>query len=252
MIDTHCHLDDTRFDQDRDSCIARAQQQGIRQQIVPSIKAEWWPRVKSVCKHSSGLLPAYGLHPMFEPEHKDKDIEQLRHWLEQETPVAIGECGLDFYISNPNKSRQLELFEAQIKLASESGLPLIVHARKSVEEVLQLLKLYPGVRGVCHSYSGSLEQALQLFECGFLIGLGGPVTYPRATRLRRLLCELPLEALVLETDAPDQPPQAHQGSRNEPAFLSEIAWCISQIVNLPDQKLRSITSKNAQQLFALT
>jgi len=185
------------------------------------------------------------------PEHKREDIKQLSHWLECEHPVAIGECGLDFYIKNPNKKRQIELFEAQVELASESGLPLIIHARKSVEDVLQLLRHYPGVKGVCHSYSGSLQQALQLFERGFLIGLGGPVTYSRATRLQRLLAELPIEALVLETDAPDQPPQGHQGSRNEPAFLLEIVRSISQIVRSPENELIASTSKNARRLFNL-
>ncbi len=251
MIDTHCHLDDPRFDVDRESCLAKAEQLGIQQVLVPSIKAEWWPRVKAVCEQSDKLFAAYGLHPMFEPEHKQQDIKQLSHWLECERPVAIGECGLDFYIKNPNKKRQLKLFEAQVELASESGLPLIIHARKSVEEVLQLLRHYPGVKGVCHSYSGSLQQALQLIELGFFIGLGGPLTYSRATRLHRLLIGLPIEALVLETDAPDQPPQSHHGSRNEPAFLSEIVRSISQIVDRPEKEVISSTSKNARRLFKL-
>jgi len=252
LIDSHCHMDDPCFDMDREQCIANAEQQGVSAQIIPSIKAEWWPRVKAVCEQWPTLHPAYGLHPMFEPDHRKQDIELLKLWLANEHPIAIGECGLDFYIKNPNKKRQLEIFEAQVALAAETQLPLIIHARKSVEEVLLILKQYPGLKGVCHSFSGSLQQAEHLIERGFFLGFGGPATYPRAKRLHRLLAELPLEAILLETDAPDQPPVSHQGKRNEPALLGEIAESLCQLKEVPVEVIRSTTRQSAQRLFNLT
>lgn len=252
LIDTHCHIDDPRFDIDRAQCMADASSKGITNQIVPAIKATWWPRVKEICSQWSELRPAYGLHPVFEPDHQFEDIEHLKNWLEREQPIAIGECGLDFFIDNHNKSRQIELFELQVALALEKDLPLIIHARKSVEEVLQIVKKYPGVTGICHSYSGSLQQALQLYERGFLLGFGGPVTYSRATRLQAMLKKLPLEALALETDAPDQPPLNHHGQRNQPAYLAEISAALSQILDISEDHLRAITEKNSARLFRLT
>jgi TatD DNase family protein len=251
MIDSHSHFDHRRFDQDRPDAWQRAQDAGVSAQIVPAVIAADWPRVKEVCASFDGLYPAYGLHPMFCHEHKDEDLQNLRQWIEQEQPVAMGECGLDFYIDNPNKQRQIELFEAQLEIADEYNLPVIIHARKAVENVILALQKHPGLRGVLHSYSGSLQQANRLIELGFFLGFGGPVTYPKASRLQQIVMELPLESIMLESDAPDQPDFEHQGQRNEPSYLPLILQQISEIRNEPAEVIANRTTANAQQLFGI-
>ncbi len=251
LIDSHCHFDDRRFDQDRPDAWRRAQEIGVSTLIIPSVTALEWPRVKETCASLPGLYPAYGLHPMFCHEHKDSDLQILREWIQQEQPVAVGECGLDFYIKDPDKGRQLELFQAQLEIASDYNLPVIIHARKAVEDIINSLHKYPGMRGVLHSYSGSLQQAERLIEMGFLMSFGGPITYPRAGRLHKLVAELPLESIMLESDSPDQPDIGHQGERNEPSYLPLILQQISEIRDEPREVIAAQTTANTQQLFGI-
>jgi TatD DNase family protein len=251
LIDTHCHLDLPQYDQDRDQVLSRAQQAGVQAQIIPAIQASTWPRIRQLCAGHPQLYPSYGMHPMFMQAHEQTHIAELDRWLKTEPAVAVGECGLDFYIKDPDRSGQLELFEAQLELAQRHRLPVIIHARKAVEEVINSLRHFSGIKGVLHSYSGSEQQAGRLIEMGFYLGFGGPVTYPRATRLQRLVQALPLEALLLETDAPDQPDSRHRGERNEPAHLGEILASISQLRGISPQALAAATRANARQLFRL-
>ena len=251
LIDSHSHFDDRRFDQDRQDAWQRAQDAGVTAQIIPAVTAADWPRVKETCANFAGLYPAYGLHPMFCDKHKDSDIKLLAEWIEREQPVAVGECGLDFYIDNPNRERQQELFEAQLRIASEYALPVIIHARKSVEDVIITLQKYPDLRGVLHSYSGSLQQAKQLIDMGFLVSFGGPVTYPNASRLHQLVAEIPLESIMLESDSPDQPDIEHRGQRNEPSYLQLILNKVSEIRDEPAELIAAQTTANAQRLFGI-
>lgn len=251
LIDSHCHFDDRRFDRDRQDAWQRARESGVMAQVIPAVTAGDWPRLKQTCHDYPGLYPAYGLHPMFCHEHKDADLQTLRDWIEREQPVAVGECGLDFYIEDPDKERQFELFEAQLDIARNSNLPVIIHARRAVEEVINCLHKYPGLRGVLHSYSGSLQQAKRLIEMGFLMSFGGPVTYPKAKRLRKLVAELPLESIMLESDAPDQPDSQHQGQRNEPSYLPLILKQISEIRGQSSGIISAQTSTNAIELFGI-
>lgn len=251
LIDSHCHFDHRRFDQDREAAWQRARTSDVMVQIIPAVTAAEWPRVKQTCNDYPGLFPAYGLHPMFCHEHTDADLQALREWITQEHPVAVGECGLDFYIKNPDKQRQLELFTAQLEIASEFDLPVIIHARKAVEETINCLQKYPNLRGVLHSYSGSMQQAKRLIDMAFLISFGGPVTYPRSTRLHQLVAELPLECIMLESDAPDQPDSQHQGQRNEPSYLPLILQQISVIRSDTADSIAAQTSANALKLFGI-
>ncbi len=252
LIDSHCHFDHRRFDQDRADAWLRARAAGVMAQVVPSITAADWTRVKQTCDNHSGLHPAYGLHPMFWHEHKETDPQQLRSWIEQEAPVAVGECGLDFYMDNPNKQRQLELFTAQLELAMEFKLPVIIHARRAVDTVTNCLRGYPGLKGVLHSYSGSLQQAQRLMDMGFLLSFGGPITYLNASRLHKLVADLPLEAIMLESDAPDQPDSQHHNQRNEPAFLPSILKQVSAIRGEDPELVAARTTENAINLFGIT
>ena len=252
LIDTHCHFDDDSFDVDRDAALARAHSAGVCAQVIPAITRRWWPRVKQVCDQYVGLYPAYGLHPMYMAEHQQSDISELSLWIEREKPVAIGECGLDFYIENPDKVGQQRIFEGQLDLAQQYQLPVIIHARRSVEEVINTLRRYKDVTGVLHSYSGSQVQAERLVEMGFMMSFGGPITYPRANRLRQLITELPLENILLETDSPDQPDSSHRGERNEPSYLGLILQTMSELRGEPENRIAEITTVNAQRLFGVS
>ncbi len=251
LIDSHCHLDAPGFDIDRAAVIARAKVAGVVAQVVPATTAAAWPKLREVCAVDASLHPAYGLHPMFLPDHRPEHLHALRDWLERERPCAIGECGLDFFVEGLDADDQRHYFDGQLQLAREFDLPLIVHARRAVDEVIQRLRRVGGLRGVVHSFSGSPEQARQLWNLGFLIGLGGPLTYPRANRLRTLVATMPLEFLLLETDAPDQPDAGIRGQRNEPARLAAILDVVAGLRGQVPEETAAQTSANARRLFNL-
>lgn len=251
LTDSHCHLDAGRFDTDRAAVIARARQAGVTRQVVPAIAAAGWPGLRQVCAPGSGLFPAYGLHPLFLSAHRPEHLAELGAWIERERPVAIGECGLDFHVQGLDQATQQRYFEGQLALARTFDLPLIVHARKATEAVIQAIRRFGPLRGVVHSYAGSPEQARQLWEHGFLLGLGGPVTYERAQRLRKLAATMPLEQLLLETDAPDQPDARHRGQRNEPARLPLVCATIAGLRGVTPEAIAKATWDNATRLFGL-
>jgi TatD DNase family protein len=249
LVDTHCHLDDAGFDDDRAEVLARARDAGVAWQVVPAVDAAGWPKLRDVCTSSPGLLPAYGLHPMLLAGHRPEHLELLREWIERERPVAVGECGLDYFVEGLDRDAQSRYFEGQLRLAREFDLPVVVHARRAVDAVIAALRRVGGLRGVIHSFSGSDEQAAQLWKLDFLLGLGGPVTYERAQRLRRLAATMPLEYLLLETDAPDQPDAAIRGQRNEPARVAAVLDCIAALRNESPDTIAAATTANAARLF---
>lgn len=251
LIDTHCHLDDASFDADRAAALDRARAAGVVAQILPAVDAASWPKLRGVADPQRGLYAAYGLHPMYLPEHRPEHLAWLREWLTRERPVAVGECGLDFYVEGLDRAAQADYLVAQLRLAREFDLPVILHARRALDEVMKQLRRLPGLRGVVHSFSGSLQQAEQLLAMGFCIGLGGPLTYPRAQRLRGVAARLPVEALLLETDAPDQPGIAHRGERNEPAYLDEVLAVLAELRGIDSVTMAAATTANARRLFAL-
>jgi TatD DNase family protein len=251
LVDSHCHLDAAEFDPDRHDVIARARAAGVMRQVVPAVDAAGWPKLRDVCAGDPGLFPAYGLHPIFLRSHQPAHLVELRAWIEREHPVAIGECGLDFFLGDLDADTQQRYFDGQLELAREYGLPVIVHARHAVEAVILAIRRVGHLRGVVHSFSGSPEQARQLWDMGFLVGLGGPVTYPRANRLRTLAATMPIDYLLLESDAPDQPDAAHRGKRNEPARIVEVLDTIAGLRGQDPAEIAAATSANAERLFAL-
>lgn len=251
IIDSHCHLDDLAFDADRQWVLARADAAGVAGIVLPAVSARHWPRLRAVAALRPGLYAAYGLHPMLLAEHRPEHLSELANWLEREQSVALGECGLDFYLKDLDRGVQVEYFTAQLRLARDLGLPVIVHARRAVDDVLKFIRRFPELRGVVHSFSGSLQQAQRLFDQGFRVGLGGPLTYPRAQRLRSVAARLPLEAIVLETDAPDQPGLAHRGRRNEPAYLLEVVETLAALRAVSPAEVARATFNNARDLFGL-
>ncbi|MCG5500705.1 TatD family hydrolase [Ectothiorhodospira lacustris] len=251
LIDSHCHFDVPAFDADREACRQRAREAGVQAMIIPAITRADWPRLRAVATSASGLYPAYGLHPVYLASHRPDDIHALDQWLQREPAVAVGECGLDFFAEGLDEKTQQACFRAQLDLALTHDLPVIIHARRAVDQVTQALRQRPGLRGVVHSFSGSRQQAEKLLDLGFLLGLGGPLTYPRAQRLRALAAWLPAQALLVESDAPDQPGQTHRGQRNEPAWLPEVVQTLATLRNEPPEEIARITRDNAIQLFRL-
>ena len=251
LIDSHCHLDAAEFDADRATVIQRAQAAGVGMQVVPATHAEAWPGLREVCADAPGLYPAYGLHPVFLEQHTLAHLDALAGWIARELPVAVGECGLDYFIDALDRDAQQYYFEAQLELARDHDLPVIVHARRAVDATIAAIRRVGKLRGVVHSFPGSLEQARQLRELGFMIGLGGPITYERARRLRRLVAEMPLDQLLLETDAPDQPDADNRGGRNEPALLVRVLDVVANLRGQDREEIAAATTANTRRLFNL-
>lgn len=251
LVDSHSHFDVAGFDGDRPDAHARAQAAGVTAQIVPAIDAASWPKLKQVCAQFPGLYPAYGLHPMLLDAHRPEHLDALRSWIERERPLAVGECGLDFFVEGLDTDAQQLYFDAQLQLGREFDLPVIVHARRAVDAVIASIRRIGGLRGVIHSFPGSKQQAAQLHGLGFLLGIGGPVTYERANKLRSVVATIPLEQLLLETDAPDQPGAGHRGQRNEPAHLVEVLDVVAGLRGMAREDLAAATTFNAERLFDL-
>lgn len=251
LVDSHCHLDDAGFDADRDEVVLRARNAGIAAQIVPAVDTAGWPKLRDVCARHDGLYPAYGLHPMYLSRHRPADLDALRDWIERERPHAVGECGLDYFVEGLDRDEQQRYFEGQLRLARDFDLPLVVHARRAIDQVIASLRRIGGLRGVVHSFGGSAEQARQLWKLGFLLGIGGPVTYERANRLRGLVANMPVEYLLLETDAPDQPDAGIRGQRNEPARLAEVLRVVASLRGASEADVAAATTANARRLFGL-
>ena len=251
LIDSHSHFDDPRLDACREESYAEALAAGVVQQVIPAVSANTWQRVKTLCRTFTGLYPAYGLHPMFMAEHESRHLDALTDWLHKENAVAVGECGLDYFIGNPDKAAQKRIFSGQLQIAAELSLPAIIHANRAVEDVIIELKNSPLRRGVVHSYNGSRQQAERLIELGFKMSFGGAITYDRAKKLRELVKTLPLDSLLLETDAPDQPPAGHHRQLNKPAYLQEIFTAFCQLREEPADRIASRLNTNAADLFTL-
>ncbi|MDQ6998723.1 MAG: TatD family hydrolase [Mariprofundus sp.] len=249
LIDSHCHLDDARFDIDRDAVLERALLLGIDQFVVPAVVASGWPRLKSLAQHYPGIHPAYGLHPWFCEQHRQVDLTLLSQYLQH--AKAVGECGLDAMRKGVSMDDQLFWFRAQATLAIEFDLPLIVHAVKSVDLVIAVLKDFPESKGVIHSFYGSRQQADAVIDQGFYLGLGSAVTHAKNSRFQQVVETLPLEMLMLETDAPDQASASHRGERNEPSFLLETLHAVATIQSKPTDAVASICNANARELFNL-
>jgi TatD DNase family protein len=251
LIDSHCHLDVAEFAADLPETLSAAREAGINRFIVPAIAFAGWPHLAQLAACHHGFHPAYGLHPMFLPEHSNTHLAALPDWLARAECVAVGECGLDFFVPGLESERQEAIFIEQICLSVTFGKPLIIHARKATERVIQLLKRHGPATGVIHSYSGSLEQARQLVDMGFMLGIGGPLTYPRSTRLRTIVQQLPLQNLLLETDSPDQPMSGEQGRRNEPKKLICVAEALAKAKDISITEVAAETTQNAERLFGL-
>ena len=257
-IDTHCHLDAPEFDADRPAVIARARAAGVALQVLPAVTADNFERVRELA-HAEGLAYALGIHPLHVDRASEADLGRLAQALQthRDDPrlVAVGEIGLDHFVPGLDLQRQERFYMAQLKLAREAGLPVILHVRKSADALLKGLRRSAVIGGIAHAFNGSRQQADAFVERGFALGFGGTLTFERALQIRRLASDLPEHALVLETDAPDMPPHwlyrtaaqraAGEVSRNEPAELPRIAAELARLRGWSIESTARLTTANA-------
>lgn len=237
---------------DRDEVLARCRGAGVRRLLIPAVDAPAWAGLLDLCRREEGLYPALGLHPVYLDRHREEDVAALEGYVERERPVAIGEIGLDYFVASLDQARQQVLFEAQLEIARNAGLPVVLHVRKAHDRVLTTLRRIRVVGGIAHAFGGSFQQAQQYAELGFKLGFGGMLTFDRSTKLRRLARDLPLESIVLETDAPDLPPAAHRGERNSPEYLPECLASLAEVRDEDPGHLARETTRNALQVFRLS
>ena len=246
LIDTHCHLDAAEFDADREAVHAAARAAGVETIVVPAVEVSAFARTRETVSRYPGCVAAYGIHPLYVMQAADDDLAALRQWLLAERPVAVGEIGLDLYVADIDPARQEHFFVEQLRLARDFDLPVLLHVRRAVDVVLKQLRRFKVRSGIAHAFNGSRQQADEFIKLGFALGFGGAMTYDGSTRIRELARHLPLEAIVLETDAPDIPPAWLNGSRNTPAELPRIAAVLAELRELPVAELAQRTAANAR------
>ncbi len=248
LVDTHCHIDMPAFDADRSDVLKHCQILGISRIVVPGVMSKTWDKLLQTCVSDQGiqLLPCFGLHPVYLEQHSLCDIDALAQKIEQYPPIAVGEIGLDFFIDGLDRDRQQTLFDGQLAVAANAGLPVLLHVRKSHDAVLASLGKIKVNGGICHAFNGSFQQAERYIELGFKLGFGGMLTYQRSHKLRRLAMQLPLEAIVLETDAPDMTVASHHGQRNSPEYLTECLQALAEIREEDIDVVATQTTNNAE------
>jgi TatD DNase family protein len=255
LIDSHAHIDLPEFDKDRDQVMLRARQQGVRAVINVGMDAESSRKALAMAKRYDDMFVAVGCHPHEAAKMKEGDLESLAELTQDSRVVAIGEIGLDFYRNLSPRPSQLEVFQRQLDLASNLSLPVVIHCRQAHKEVYEVLSAWveaaDGRQGVIHCFSGDIEMAGRYIELGFYISLAGSVTYPSAGELVEVAREVPLERLLLETDAPFLAPQARRGRRNEPAYVALTAQKVADIRQVPVETVAEAAARNTIGLFRL-
>ncbi|WP_375055904.1 TatD family hydrolase [Zobellella sp. DQSA1] len=250
LTDSHCHFDFAAFDDDRPGHWQRARALGVHRLVIPGVEEAQWPRLPLLCRSLPGLYYALGLHPWCVARAADDWQQQLVQALDQADSrcIALGEMGLDGAIELP-MARQEEVLLVQLRLARERELPVILHSHKAHDRLLKWLRRYPPGGGVVHGFSGSLQQAEAFWQLGIHLGVGGTITYPRASKTRRALASMPVEALVLETDAPDMPLCGFQGQPNHPVRLPLVLASLAELRRQEQGILAVQLERNVSRLF---
>ena len=263
LIDTHCHLDFSEFDKDRKEVIALCSNNNVQHIVVPSVSQQRFKRTINLCADYSNLHLALGLHPMFIEQHQPHHLLDLDTQIKKngEHVVAVGEIGLDFYIKGSadraadqahlDQEKQVVFFTKQLIIAKQHRLPVIIHNRKAHDLCIKLLDEHKITGGIIHAFNGSLQQAYKYHELGFKLGFGGMLTFKRSNKLRKLAEKLPLECIVLETDAPDMTVAQHRGQRNSPAYLPFILESLAEIRAEKIETIAQQTSMNARNVLKI-
>ncbi|WPN47910.1 TatD family hydrolase [Pseudomonas sp. P8_241] len=254
LIDTHTHLDFPDFDADRQALMDESRALGVRRMVVLGVYQGNWQRVWELVQSDPDLYAAFGLHPVYLDDHRPEHLSELGDWLTRlaghRQLCAVGEIGLDYFIESLDRARQQTLFDAQLQLAADFNLPALIHVRRSHAAVIATLKRFKLKRaGIIHAFAGSSEEAREYIRLGFKLGLGGAATWPQALRMHRVLAELPLDAVVLETDSPDMAPAMFPGQRNSPAHLLAICAALAGIMAISPEQLAAASTANACELF---
>ena len=245
LIDTHCHLDAAEFGDTQAALVREANAICVARIVVPSVERSNFETVKRLCAQHAGCLPAYGIHPMYVDRAAPADLDALREYLALPGTVAVGEIGLDFFVDDYDREKQEYYFSEQLKLAREFDLPVLLHIRRAQDVALKHLRRIRVCGGIAHAFNGSRQQADEFIKLGFKLGFGGAMTYGRATRLRELAQKLPLESIVLETDAPDMPPSfLERGQPNKPEYLPRIAQTLAELRNVSAENIAHVTTEN--------
>ena len=254
LIDTHTHLDFPNFDPDRSTLLARSRAVGVKQMVVLGVYQHNWQRLWDLVQTDSQLYAAFGLHPVYLDQHRAEHLIELAQWLDRLAGhpqlCAVGEIGLDYFLPELDREGQQQVFEAQLKLAAEANLPALLHVRRSHAQVIATLKRFRLKRGgIIHAFAGSLEEAREYIKLGFKLGLGGAATWPQALRLRKVIVDVPLDAIVLETDSPDMAPFMYPNQRNSPEHLPAIGEALAQVMGISPEALAQASTANACELF---
>jgi TatD DNase family protein len=255
-LDTHCHLDADEFSLDLDEVIQRAAQVGVDGVLIPAVKAQDFEAVAKLANRASMHMPAtcytLGIHPIYTPQAKESDLDILRSSviaaMGDPRFVGIGEIGLDYFLPDLDAHQQAFFFEAQLDLAEEFKLPVIMHVRRSQDAILKALRQRKISGGIAHAFNGSFQQAQQFIQLNCVMGFGGAMTFSRALQIRRLATELPIEYIVLETDAPDIPPAwlaSQTNRRNEPGELPQISSILAELRSGLIKQTQSVCAQNA-------
>ncbi|MFH0780635.1 MAG: TatD family hydrolase [Pseudomonadota bacterium] len=252
LIDTHCHIDITAFEGRFESLLKNARRSGVLKMILPGVDQEGWDRIMTLSRRDEGLFAAPGLHPLYLAHHRPHHLEELKALASGGGVVAIGEIGLDYHVPDLDRTVQQQLFEDQLKIAAAAGLPILLHVRKAHDQVLATLrrKRFPH-GGIVHAFTGSLQQAGHYLKLGFVISVCGTITYDRARRIRKIAVELPQEAIVVETDAPDIPLAGHRGEDNLPEYLPEVVSMLASLRGEKTEITAQYTTNNAKRVLRL-
>ncbi|HEY0290528.1 MAG TPA: TatD family hydrolase [Pseudomonas sp.] len=257
LVDTHTHLDFDDFDTDRQAVLKHCLQLGVERLVVLGVYQRNLQRVWDLALKEPAVYAALGLHPIYLDEHKPEHLDALRNRLAQLAGhpklCAMGEIGLDYYVESLDRGRQQQIFEAQLQMAVDFNLPVLLHVRRSHADVIATLKRFKLKRsGIIHAFAGSAEQAREYIKLGFKLGLGGAATWPQALRMHRVIAQLPLDSVVLETDSPDMAPAMYPGQRNSPEHLPDICTELAKLMSLDAGKLAQISTDNAKAVFGWT
>ena len=251
IIDTHCHLYAEEFNEDREAMIQRAQGAGVTQFYLPAIDStEIVGMLELEAKYPGVCKAMMGLHPCYVKENYLEELTIVKEWLDKRSFAAVGEIGLDYYWDTAFKQQQQEAFQLQMDWALEKKMPIVIHTRNAMQETIEMVKPFAakGLKGIFHCFSGSFESATEIIKMGFLLGIGGVLTYKNAG-LAEVLAKIDLEHLVLETDAPYLTPVPFRGKRNESSYLQYVLSKLSDIKKVPEAIIAVITTANAEKLF---
>lgn len=257
LIDTHTHLDFDDFDADRQAVLTHCQQLGVERVVVLGVYQRNLQRVWDLALSEPQVYAALGLHPIYLDEHLPEHLQDLRDRLAAVAGhpklCAVGEIGLDYYVESLDRERQQTVFDSQLQMAADFNLPALLHVRRSHADTIATLKRFKLKRGgIVHAFAGSREEAKEYIKLGFKLGLGGAATWPQALRMHRVIAELPLDSVVLETDSPDMAPAMYPGQRNSPEHLPDICMALADLMSISAERLAHASTDNANELFGWT